>query len=121
MDRVVAYMDDLMFLSRIREAARDQDLEVQSVRNVPDLVQACRPAPRVILMDLDSPHLSSGAALSALQADPQLAAIPVVGFFGHVHAERGREASRAGCTRVLPRSVFVQELVAILGASRSRG
>ena len=45
-----------------------------------------------------------------LRAEPALSALPVVGFFSHVEAERGREAARAGCTTVLPRSAFVEVL-----------
>lgn len=114
MPTVVAFMDDLMFLSRIREAARGQGLEVRSARTLADLLAACRDAPRLVIMDLDSPRLPALEALQALQADPELARVPVVGFFGHVHVERARQAQAAGCDRVLPRSAFVNELDALL-------
>lgn len=114
MSGVVAFMDDLMFLSRVREAARASGLEVRSVRRVPELLGACRPAPHVVFVDLDSQRLPVAEALSALKADPELAAVPVVGFFSHVHVERAREAQAAGCTRVLPRSAFVKELGGLL-------
>jgi CheY-like chemotaxis protein len=114
MDRVVAFVDDLMFLSRIREAARARGLEVQGARTVADLVAACRDAPRLVIMDLDRARLPASEALAALRAEPALASLPVVGFFSHVHAERGRQAREAGCTRAIPRSVFVQELDSLL-------
>lgn len=114
MDRVVAFVDDLMFLSRIREAARARGLEVQGVRTVADLRAACGERPRLVIMDLDRARPPAAEALAALRADPALADLPVVGFFSHVHAERGREAREAGCTRAMPRSVFVQELDALL-------
>jgi hypothetical protein len=41
---VVALVDDLMFVSRIREAARGCGLEVRTVRRVADLLDACRAA-----------------------------------------------------------------------------
>lgn len=107
---VLAFVDDLMFLSRIQEAAQGQGVEVRSARRLPDLLAACRPAPRVIFMDLDSPRLTPADALAALQADPELKAIPVVGFVRHTEAERARAAQEQGCTRVLARSAFVQEL-----------
>lgn len=114
MASVVALLDDLLFLSRIREAAEAQGLEVRSVRSVPALLEACRASPRVVLLDLDSPRLPAEEALAALRAEASLSAIPVVGFFSHVHAERGRRALKAGCTRALPRSAFVRELAGIL-------
>ena len=116
MASVIAFMDDLMFLSRVREAARALGLEVRGARTLSQLQEACSPPPRVVLMDLDSPRLPAAEALAALRADPGLAEVPVVGFFSHVHGERARAAQAAGCTRVLARSAFVQRLPELLGA-----
>lgn len=121
MDRVIAFVDDLMFLSRIREAAKARGLEVQGARTVADLLAAGREAPRLVILDLDRTRPPAREALAALRAEPALAAVPVVGFFSHVHAERGREAREAGCTKVMPRSVFVQELDALLGSGSVQG
>src|SRR5258708_3430521 len=96
MASVIAFMDDLMFLSRVREAARALGLEVRGARTLPQLLEACSPPPRAVLMDLDSPRLPAAEALAALRADPGLAAVPVVGFFSHVHRERARAAHAAG-------------------------
>jgi CheY-like chemotaxis protein len=114
--RVVAFVDDLLFLSRIRAAA-GAGVEVLSVRSVEALVAECRSAPvALVLVDLDSPRLSGIAALEALTAEP--AGKPVsVGFFSHVSPERARQALAAGCDRVLPRSLFVIELKALLAGS----
>ena len=115
MDRVIAFVDDLMFLSRIRETARARGLEVQAARTVADLLAACRESPRLVILDLDRTRPPANEALTALRAEPALASVPIVGFFSHVHAERGREARQAGCT-TMPRSVFVQELDALLAS-----
>lgn len=115
MHSVVAFMDDLMFISRIREAARASDVEVRTARTAPALLEACRAeAPALVFVDLDSLRLGALAGVSGLRADPDLAAIPVVGFFSHLHAERSREAQAAGCTRVLARSAFVEALPGLL-------
>ncbi len=111
---IVAFVDDLMLLSRVREAAKALDVEVRGMRRVPDLVEACRHSPTVVLIDLDSARLPSTEAISALRADPDLARIPIVGFFSHVHPDRARTARDLGCSRVLPRSAFVQELPSLL-------
>ncbi len=111
---IVAFVDDLMLLSRVREAARALDVEVRGMRRVADLVEACRHSPLVVLIDLDSARLPLSEALGALRAEPKMARIPVVGFFSHIHPERAKVARELGCTRVLPRSAFVQELPSIL-------
>jgi DNA-binding NarL/FixJ family response regulator len=113
---IVAFVDDLMLLSRVREAARALDVEVRGMRRVPDLVEACRHSPTVVLIDLDSARLPSSEAISVLKTDPVLARIPIVGFFSHVHPDRARTARDLGCSRVLPRSAFVQELPSLLRA-----
>lgn len=119
MAAIVALVDDLMFLSRIREAARGRALEVKPARTAADAVAGVRAGARMVIMDLDSPRLPTAATLAELRADPSLAALPVVGFFSHVEAQRGRDALQAGCTTVLPRSAFVQKLDALLAEAAS--
>ena len=114
MAAVVALVDDLMFVSRIDEAARAHGLDVRSVRKVADLLDSCRAGARLVLMDLDSPRLPVMEALSSLCADAAFADVPVVGFFSHVHADRGRQARAAGCRHTLPRSAFVEQLPELL-------
>jgi CheY-like chemotaxis protein len=117
MPAVVALVDDLMLVSRIREAARAHGLDVRTVRRVPELLEACRDHGRLVVLDLDTPRLPVLEVLSALRSEPGLSGLPVVGFFSHVHAERGRLARAAGCTQALPRSAFVEELHALLATA----
>jgi DNA-binding NarL/FixJ family response regulator len=118
---IVAFVDDLMLLSRVREAAKALEVEVRGMRRVADLLEACRHAPPGVLMDLDSARLPTAEALTALKSDPTLGAIPVVGFFSHIHPERARAARDLGCSRVLPRSAFVQELPSLLTPAAAEG
>ena len=117
----MALVDDLMFLSRIREAAKGHGLEVKPARTAADTVAGARAGARLVIMDLDSPRLPVAATLAELRGDVSLAGLPVVGFFSHVEAQRGREAAAAGCTTVLARSAFVQNLDALLAEAASGG
>jgi CheY-like chemotaxis protein len=121
MATLVALVDDLMFLSRIREAAKGRGLEVRSARSAADAMAGARAGARLVIMDLDSPRLPVSDTLAALRGEPSLRGLPVVGFFSHVEAQRGRDAAAAGCTTVLPRSAFVQKLDALLAAAASGG
>jgi CheY-like chemotaxis protein len=122
MASVVVLADDLMFLSRIREAARPASVEVRTARSAGDLVQALKREPAaLVLADLDSQRLRPVEAVAALRAEAELADLPVVGFFSHVHAERSLEAQAAGFTRVLARSAFVKELPGMLERLAARG
>jgi len=115
--QVLALMDDLLFLSRVREAARGAGVEVRPVRQPAQLVEGVRDGGRLVLVDADSPRLPWADALAALKAEGLLDAVPVVAFFSHAHADRAETARAAGCDPVLPRSAFVRELPALLAAS----
>jgi CheY-like chemotaxis protein len=119
MPAVVAFMDDLMFLSRVREAARACGVEVRAARQLGELRAACRPAPEAVFVDLDSARLPTAEALAMLRSDAVLTAVPVVGFVSHVNADRAREGRDAGCSRVMARSAFVEELPALLKGAGS--
>jgi CheY-like chemotaxis protein len=111
MTALIAFMDDLMFLSRIREAARAAGVDVQTVRTPEALVEACRLArPALVFVDLDSQRLPVLDGVRALRARSELASIAVVGFLGHTQIEQARQAEAAGCTRVLTHGAFVNEL-----------
>jgi CheY-like chemotaxis protein len=114
---VIALVDDLMFLSRIREAARGSGVEVLAVRSVAELLEALRTPARLVILDLDSPRLPGLEAVQALRQDPALASVPVVGFLSHVEADRARRSREAGCTRVMARGAFVREIAGLLGAA----
>jgi CheY-like chemotaxis protein len=117
MPQVTALVDDLMFLSRIREAARGAGAEVLAVRGATELVKAARDGARLVLVDADSARLPWAEAVSALRAAAEGASLPVIAFVSHVHAERAEAARVAGASRVLARSAFVQELPRLLAAA----
>jgi CheY-like chemotaxis protein len=118
MAAAAALVDDLMFVSRIREAARPLGIEVRVCRRAEDLLAACTAGAGLVVVDLDSARLPTEDAVRRLRADPALADLPVVGFVSHVHADRIQAARGFGVTRVLARSAFVQELPALLSAIR---
>src|SRR5262249_39836669 len=117
---VVALVDDLMFLSRIREAAKGRGVEVKAVRTAADALAAAHAGAGLVVMALDSARLPWSEVAAALRAEASLAGLAVVGFFSHVEAQRGRDALAAGCTAVLPRSAFVQQLDGLLAEAASR-
>ncbi len=119
MPHVVALVDDLLFLSRLQEAAVRSGLELAQVRNAATLLEAAREA-RLVLVDADSDRLPWRESIAALRADPSLAAIPVVAFLSHVAADRARMARDAGVNRVLARSAFVKELPGLMATAAAR-
>jgi len=110
MPQVIALVDDLIFLSRIREAGRAAGIEVRAVRGASDLVDAARQQGRLVLVDADSERLHWKAAVAALRAEPRVGTLPVIAFVSHVRADHAQAARAAGASRVLARSAFVEEL-----------
>jgi len=111
---IIAFVDDLMLLSRIREAAGAGGREVRTARTVATLVEACSDSSALVLLDLDSSRLPVSDALKALHAGAHLPGVRTVGVFSHVHAERAEAAIAAGCTQVLSRGAFMRELPGLL-------
>jgi len=114
MPRVIALVEDLLFLSRIREAAAGSGLEVKTLPRVEDVATAATAGAALVLVDADSDRLPWPAVLDALRGEPALAGVPVVAFLSHVQKDRAEAARAHGATRVLARSAFVQELPALL-------
>ncbi|PYQ20678.1 MAG: hypothetical protein DMF79_09865, partial [Acidobacteria bacterium] len=63
---VIALVDDLMFLSRVREAARSATIEVRTVRTTSDVLEAARGGAALLVVDLDSRRLPWAEALTSL-------------------------------------------------------
>ena len=110
MPPVIALVDDLLSLSRIREAGRAAGVEVGAVRGTAELVAAARQAARLVLVDADSQRLPWRDGIAALRADPATGGMPVIVFVSHVRADLAGAARAAGASRVLARSAFVKEL-----------
>ena len=117
MKHVIALVDDLMFLSRVREAARGADVAVRPARGTREVVEAARTGACLVIVDLDSSRLPWAEAVRALRAEPSGAGLPVVGFLSHLNAQAAREAREAGCTEVMARSAFVKELPGLLAGA----
>lgn len=112
--RVLAFVDDLMFLSRIREAARGPGAEVRALRKPEALVAEASKGQAVVLVDADSSRLPWADAVARLRKEGHDAGPPVVAFFSHVHTENADKARAAGCDRVMTRGSFVAELPDLL-------
>ncbi|MCM2255822.1 MAG: hypothetical protein NDJ94_09145 [Vicinamibacteria bacterium] len=113
---VVLLVQDLMFKSRIGEAARAAGIAVHAAPRG-RLVDTCRESgARLVIADLDDRGRDALPELAALRAEPALASVRVVGFLSHVDAARAVAAREAGLERVMARSAFVKELPALLAA-----
>ena len=112
---VLAIVDDLLFSSKIRAAAKAVDQDAVFIRKRADVAAAVREhRPHAVIIDLDRDALDPIGVIHDLQADARRPSLRVIGFASHVHADRLRLAREAGCDRVLARSGFVADLPGLL-------
>jgi PleD family two-component response regulator len=112
---VLCAVDDLMFTSKLRAAARGAAVELKFVRSPDALLSEGRTTPpALVIIDLNADRLRPLEMIAAIRADATLAGTRVVGFVSHVDAERVAGARAAGADDVLARSAFVTLLPALL-------
>ena len=112
---VIAAIDDMFFVAKIRATAEHLDITVRSVRNAETLLNVAKESVAdLIIVDLHAEKLDPIAVARALKADEQVKAIRLLGFFSHVRADLQKAAVAAGYDVVIPRSVFSRDLAEIL-------
>jgi DNA-binding response OmpR family regulator len=85
------------------------------------LAAAKRARPDVVLLDLMMPKMGGLDVLTALRADPDLAAVPVLVMSNAYTAERTEQLWKAGATQVLTKAssgpnVLLDKIRAVLAA-----
>ena len=108
----VAYLvRDLLFVSKIGEAADHLGVTVQGARDADRLAELAREA-RLVLLDLG--HPAAMTALERLAGDPVTSAVESVGFVGHERLDVMETAKALGCRRVLAKGQLAAELPRLL-------
>lgn len=115
MSRVVALMDDLFFQMKLAETAKQLGVEVKVATNGDALMGLMDSAPKLVIVDLNARSQPLQAIEKVRQSNKD---VRVVAFLSHVQTQLAAQARAAGCTEVLPRSSFTQNLAAILSASK---
>jgi PleD family two-component response regulator len=112
---VIAAVDDMLFVSKIRATAKHLGVDVRFARNSDALLASARENKAdLIIVDLHAQKVDPIALATALKSDPELQAMELLGFFSHVQTDLMREATKAGYDRVMPRSAFSKDLANIL-------
>jgi CheY-like chemotaxis protein len=111
---VVALVEDLIFLSRIRETAKAVGVTVNPGGTTNCVASIAQARPQAILLDLNSRRLAAVDCARALKADPATRRIPIVGFVSHMQSDLIAAARAAGCDLVLSRSAFSRRLPDLL-------
>jgi hypothetical protein len=118
--RILGFVDDLLFSSRLEAAARALGARWQRVSSAAE-ARAAREAAlgeggevALVLLDLGCRSRDALELARDLRAEPVLAGVPLVAFGSHVQAGRLAEARAAGCDRALPNSALASGLAELL-------
>jgi DNA-binding NarL/FixJ family response regulator len=115
---VLALVDDIFFQARISATAKQVGVELKIFGAAEALVAAAvagNAGGELIVIDLNGRADAIGALTQLRDAGNQT---PVIAFLSHVQTELAERARSAGCTEVMPRSKFTQDLAAILGRAK---
>jgi DNA-binding NarL/FixJ family response regulator len=111
MGRAVGFMDDLFFQMKVAETAKHVGVEFKVASTSAALMGLLDAPTKLVIVDLNAKNqpLVALQQLRGTQKD-----LRVVAFLSHVQTELAAQARTAGCSEVMPRSAFTQNLAAIL-------
>jgi len=112
--KILAVVEDIFFLAKIHQTARQLGIAVESV--APDALREklTQDGASAILLDLNHRSGKAIAVLEGLKDNPATRPITIVAFLSHVQTDLAQAAHAAGCERVMARSAFSQQLPMLL-------
>ena len=117
---VLVLTDDLIFSSKIEAAAKALNQTLLLISKPSQFDEALKSAQiSVALVDLHS--FQDAAIESVRRIRSRFPQARITGCCSHVQTELQRQAREAGCTWVLPRSVFVQQLPSLISGNAPEG
>lgn len=112
--RILVAVDDLFFLAKIQETARQLKVPIELAKTDKELLDKAEPAPALIILDLNSVALKPIPTITKIRHKTELKKTPLIGFLNHLQAELKIKAQEAGCNLVMPRSAFSVNLPSLL-------
>jgi PleD family two-component response regulator len=115
---ILALVDDLIFMSKIKSTAAKLGVPVVISRSADGaLAEMRKQTPALVIFDLNNARTNPLGTFATMKADPALAAIPTLGFAGHTQGPLMDAAKQAGIGEVLTRGAFNELLPEILARS----
>jgi CheY-like chemotaxis protein len=112
--QVIASVSDLMFTTKIQDAAKRARVEVVFVKSKQQAIEAAKSGPALFILDLNDRAFDALDLIGALKADDATRAVHLLGYVSHVETDLRRAALEKGCDEVLPRSAFSKNVLGIL-------
>jgi DNA-binding NarL/FixJ family response regulator len=117
---VVALIDDLFFLAKVRETAKHVGVTLETAGTGEQLLQTAAASPAaLVVVDLNARQGAIDAVEKLCAANGGGNPRRVIAFLSHVQTDLANRAATAGCREVMPRSKFTQNLAEILRGAKS--
>ena len=116
----IVLVDDLFFRAKLAETAKLAGITLATAGTGEQLLAAAAANPEaLVIVDLNARQ----GAIEAIEqlAQPNGSGNPrrLIAFLSHVQVDLAERARAAGCSEVMPRSKFTQNLAAILRSAKS--
>jgi CheY-like chemotaxis protein len=111
---ILTVIEDLIFLSKIRQTAQLTGVEIEVVDPQQVRDRLSDPSVRALILDLNHRSGSAVDVIRSVKSDGATRHIRIVGFLSHVQGDLAAAAREAGCDMVLARSAFSLQLPQLL-------
>ncbi len=120
---VLLVISDLLFRSRIDDAARHASVPLRVAKSMEQVERhLSKEAPSLVIVDLECDTIDTAAAIRLLRGMPGGDALRIVAYAGHTNLDAIKAGREAGAGVVLARSGFVAQLPTLLArAADDRG
>ena len=116
----IALIDDLFFLAKVHQTAKLTGVTLETASTGEQLLKAADGSPSsLILVDLNARQGAIDAIEKLCAANPAGNPRKVIAFLSHVQTDLAERARAAGCSEVMPRSKFTQNLAEILRGAKA--
>jgi len=112
---VLLVISDLLFRSRIDDAARRADVPLRVAKSMEQLERhLAKETPGLAIVDLEADTIDTAAAIRRLRSMPGGDALRIVAYAGHTNVEAIKAGREAGAGVVLARSGFIARLPSLM-------
>jgi len=116
----IALIDDVFFLAKVHQTAKLTGVTLETASTGEQLLKAAEASPAsLILVDLNARQGALDAVEKLCAANATGNPRHVIAFLSHVQTDLAERARAAGCSEVMPRSKFTQNLAEILRRATS--
>lgn len=113
--KILAVVEDLLFVAKIGDLAKRSGLEVEFVKTEKDaLEKTAEVQPLMVIIDLNNGSIKPVQLITKLKGSAATKGVSIISYVSHVQGELKQEAQDAGANMVLARSAFSTNLPQIL-------